>query len=174
MRRCSSAGPTTSSASCKLGGMEPLRYIDLVNSVTRELPPLPIADLGPPVLHKLRKPLEESRVIIVTSAGVRLRDEPPFRPVNDLSFRRIGANTSSDELAPSHPTPVRRPGEEDINVIYPHERLNELAEAGTIGSITPYHLSFLGTIKKLTALVTGLAVDMAHAAREAGADAALL
>jgi len=154
--------------------VQPLRYIDLVSSVTSELPPLPIADLGPPVLHKLGKPLNESRVIIVTSAGVRLRGEPPFRPVNDLSFRRIGTNTSSDELAPSHPTPVRRPGEKDINVIYPHERLRELAEAGMIGGVTPYHLSFLGTIKKLTDLVTGLAVDMAHAAREAGADAALL
>ncbi|HUZ86725.1 MAG TPA: hypothetical protein VNF26_07190 [Candidatus Baltobacterales bacterium] len=154
--------------------MEPLRYIDLVSSVTSELPPLPIADLGPPVLHKLRKPVNESRVIIVTSAGVRLRGEPPFSPVNDLSFRRIGANTRSDQLAPSHPTPVRRPGEEDINVIFPHERLKELADEGLIGGVTPYHLSFLGTIKKLTDLVTGLALDMVQAAREAGADAALL
>jgi len=154
--------------------MEPLRYIDLVNSVTSELPPLPIAQLGPPVLYELHHPLNRSRVIIVTSAGVRLRGEPPFRPVNDMSFRRIGANTTSDELTPSHPTPVRRPGEEDINVIYPHDRLRELAEAGMIGGVTPFHLSFLGTIKKLTALVTGLAMDMARAAREAGADAALL
>ena len=154
--------------------MQPLRYIDLVSSVTSELPPLPIAALGPPVLRRLRKPLHESRVIIVTSAGVRLRSEPPFQPVNDLSFRRIGTNTSSDELAPSHPTPVRRPGEEDINVIYPHERLRELEEAGVIGGVTPCHLSFLGTIKRLTDLVTGLALDMVQAAREAGADAALL
>ena len=154
--------------------MEPLRYIDLVSSVTSELPPLPIADLGPPVVHKLRKPLDESRVIIVTSAGVRLNNEPPFKPVNDLSFRRIGATTKSDELAPSHPTPVRRPGEEDINVVYPHERLRELAEAGVIGGVTPYHLSFLGTIKKLIDLVTVLAMEMVQAAQEAGADAALL
>ncbi len=153
--------------------MQPLRYIDLVSSVTSELPPLPIAQLGPPVLHRLTRPLSRSRVIIVTSAGVRLRSEPPFRPVNDLSFRRIGASTSSDELAPSHPTPVRRPGEEDINVIYPYERLRELAEAGMIGSVPPYHLSFLGTIKRLTDLVNGLAMQMVDAAREAGADAAL-
>lgn len=154
--------------------MQPLRYIDLVNSVTSELPPLPIAQLGPPVLRRLTRPLSRSRVIIVTSAGVRLKREPAFEPVNDLSFRRIAAETRSDELAPSHPTPVRRPGELDINVIYPHERLRELAEGGMIGSVAPYHLSFLGTIKRLTELVNGLAMRMVEAAREAGADAALL
>lgn len=152
----------------------PLRYIDLVNSVTSELPPLPIAELGTPPLRKPAAPLAESRVIIVTSAGVRLRSEPPFLPVNDLSFRRLAAGTPSGSLAPSHPTPARRPGERDINVVYPQDRLRELANAGLVGGVTAYHLSFLGTIKKLTELVTGLAMDMVAAAQEARADVALL
>lgn len=154
--------------------MEPLRYIDLVSSVTSNLPPLPIAQLGPPVLHRLARPLRETRVIIVTSAGVRLRSEEPFRPVNDMSFRKIAADTKSVLLAPSHPTPVRRPAEQDINVVFPHERLRELADEGIIGGVTDYHLSFLGTIKKLTELVTGLGMQMVEAARGAGAGAALL
>lgn len=154
--------------------MEPLRYIDLVSSVTSELPPLPIAQLGPPVLHRLARPLRETRIIIVTSAGVRLRSEEPFRPVNDMSFRKIANDTEGMLLAPSHPTPVRRPSEQDINVVFPYERLRELADEGVIGSVADYHLSFLGTIKKLTDLVTGLAMEMVQAAREAGADAALL
>ena len=153
--------------------MEPLRYIELVNSVTTELPPLPIAELGPPRLTPLRKPLRESRIMIVTSAGVRHKDEPPFKPVNDLSFRRLAAATPGRDLVPSHPTPVRRPGERDVNVVYPHERLRELAEAGVVGGVTPYHLSFLGTIKRLTDLVTGLGPEMVAAAREAEADAAV-
>jgi D-proline reductase (dithiol) PrdB len=154
--------------------VKPLHYIDLVSSVTSELPPLPIADLGPPALRRPAKRLRDSRIMIVTSAGVRLKAEPAFKPVNDMTFRTIASGTPAALLAPSHPTPVRRPGERDINVVFPYERLQELAGAGVIGAVTPYHVSFLGTIKKLTSLVTELAMDMLASAREGGADAALL
>lgn len=154
--------------------MEPLRYIDLVGSVTEGLPPLPIAKLGPPLLTPLKRPLREARVLLVTSAGVRFRSDAPFHPVNDMSFRKIPSDARVADLAPSHPSPVRRPGEQDINVVFPIDRLRELAAEGVIGGVTGYHLSFLGTIKKLSELVTDLAVTMSAAAREAGADAALL
>jgi D-proline reductase (dithiol) PrdB len=155
-------------------GQAPIRYIELVNSVTADLPPLPIAELGRPLLAAPAKPLDRSRVILVTSAGVRLRGEPAFGPVNDLTYRTIPTGTDSSDLAPSHPTPVRRPGELDINTVYPQDRLRELAEAGLVGSPSPYHLSFLGTIKKLRELVTEMAPAMARSAREAKADLALL
>lgn len=155
-------------------GQAPIRYIELVNSVTADLPPLPIAELGRPLLTAPAKPLDRSRVILVTSAGVRLRGEPSFLPVNDLTFRTIPSGTDSADLTPSHPTPVRRPGELDINTVYPHDRLRELAEAGLVGSPSRYHLSFLGTIKKLRELVTEMAPAMARSAREAQADIALL
>lgn len=175
MRRSRSTGHGTFTAGASnLGRVEPLRYIDLVGSVTQGLPPLPIAKLGPPLLTPLKRPLRESRILIVTSAGVRLKAEAPFHPVNDMSFRRIPSDAAADRLAPSHPSPVRRPGEEDINVVFPIDRLRELAAEGAIGGVTGYHLSFLGTIKRLTELVSDLAVKMAGAAREAGADAALL
>jgi hypothetical protein len=153
---------------------EPLRYLDLINRVTADLPPMPIATLGPPALTPLARPLARARIIIVTSAGVRLSSDPPFERVNDLSFRRIDAGVEPGQLSPSHPTPVRGPGERDVNVVFPYQRLRELATEGMVGEPTPYHLSFLGTIKRLTALVTGPAMAMAAAAREAGADAALL
>ncbi len=154
--------------------MEPLRYIDLVSSVTSDLPPLPIAELGAPALTPPAAPLASTRVMIVTSAGVRPASEPPFEPVNDMTFRRLDAATPSAQLRPSHPTPVRRPSEQDVNVVYPVDRLRELADGHVIGGVTAFHLSYLGTIKKLTELVTGLAVRMVEAAREAGAGAALL
>lgn len=154
--------------------MEPIRYIDLVSSVTAELPALPIAVLGAPALTPPRKPLDQARVMLVASAGVRLRSEPPFLPVNDLSFREIASSVAAVDLIPSHPTPVRRPGERDINVVYPFERLAELADEGFIGGVTAYHLSFLGTIKRLGSLVTDLAVRMVQSAERGGADAVLL
>lgn len=73
---------------------------------------------------------------------------------------------------PSHPTTVRKPAEQDINGVYPIDRLHELADAGLIGGVTSAHISYLGTIKKLTDLVANLAPDMVRAAKEARSPAA--
>jgi D-proline reductase (dithiol) PrdB len=91
-----------------------------------------------------------------------------------MSFRELPCDLLSSSLAPSHPTPVRRPSEADINVVYPQDRLRELVAEGAVGGVTEWNLSFLGTIKRLTALVTELAPAMACSARDAGADLALL
>lgn len=161
--------------SAAAGGADaPLRYMDLVNAVTADLPPLPIAALGDPVLAGLDKPLRESRVIIITSAGVRERDQAGFLHTNDMSFRRVTHGVPTTQLVPSHPTPVRRPAEQDINVVFPRDRLDELVEAGAVGGAAGFHLSFLGTIKKLTDLVTVMAPAMVGEARRANADVALL
>jgi D-proline reductase (dithiol) PrdB len=152
----------------------PLRYIELVNAVTADLPPLPIAALGPPLLTHPGKSLRDSRVILITSAGVRERDQPSFLPTNDMSFRDIAHDVATTRLVPSHPTPVRRPSEADINVVFPRDRLDELAASGAVGGSADFHLSFLGTIKQLTHLVTVMAPDMVAAARRANADLALL
>jgi D-proline reductase (dithiol) PrdB len=150
----------------------PIRYAELMGEITG-LPPLPVAELGPPVLTPLRKPLRDARVMIVTSAGVHLEGDPPFKHPNDMTFRRIPHATPRERLRPSHPTPVRRPGEADINVVFPHQRLDELAREGFIGGVTEYHLSMLGSIKLLRQLVTEMAPRMAADARAAGADLVL-
>ena len=151
-----------------------IRYIELVNEITADLPPLPIAELGPPVLTPLAKPLSECKVMIVSTAGVHQKADPPFRPINDMTFRRISQFAEPEQIKPSHPAPVRRPGEADINVVHPYQRLAELASERFIGGVTEYHLSCLGAIKKLRELVTELAPQMALAAKEGGADVVLV
>jgi D-proline reductase (dithiol) PrdB len=149
-----------------------IRYAELMGEITG-LPPLPVAEMGPPLLTPLGKPLSEARVIIVTSAGVHLDSDPPFNHPNDMTYRRIPHTTPPEHLRPSHPTPVRRPGEADINVVFPYQRLEELAAEGVIGGVTAYHLSLLGSIKLLKQLVTEMAPRMAADAKAAGADLAL-
>jgi D-proline reductase (dithiol) PrdB len=150
----------------------PIRYAELMGEITG-LPPLPIAEMGPPVLTPLHKPLAECKVMIVTSAGVHLKGTPPFHHPNDMTYRGIPQSTPMGELEPSHPTPVRRPGQADINVVFPYQRLAELTAEGFIGGVTSDHLSMLGSIKKLRELVTEMAPRMAADAKAAGADLAL-
>jgi D-proline reductase (dithiol) PrdB len=155
-------------------GDTPLHYIDLVNEVTAPLPPIPIARMAMPPWHRLAAPLEETTVMLVSSAGVHVRTDAPFAPVDDLTFRRIPAGTDPKLLRPSHPSPIRRPGLIDLNVVHPAQRLAELAEQGHIGGVTDHHLSMLGAVKSLVPLVTEMGPAMAADAKAAGAGLVML
>lgn len=151
-----------------------LDYLALMNEITAPMPPMPVAELGEPPMTPLSRPLSQARVMLVSSAGVHLRSEEPFGFINDLSFRLIPADANPKTLRPSHPSPIRRPGRIDVNVVHPYERLAELVDDGVVGSATDAHLSILGAIKLLVPLATELGPKMAAEARSAGADVVML
>ncbi len=111
--------------------------------------------------------------MMVSSAEVLFRSDPPFAPVDDLSFRRIPAGTPAALIRPSHPSPIRRPELIDINVVHPAERLSD-SSLGRIGAVTDHHQSILGAIKSLVPLVTELGPAMAADAHAAGATLVML
>jgi D-proline reductase (dithiol) PrdB len=152
----------------------PLHYIDLINEVTTPLPPIPIARMAMPPWQPLAAHLAETRVMLVSSAGVHFRTDPPFAPVDDLTFRQVPADTDPRLLRPSHPSPIRRPGLVDLNVVHPAQRLAELAAQGHIGGVTDHHLSMLGAVKSLVRLVTEMGPAMAADAKAAGAGLVML
>jgi D-proline reductase (dithiol) PrdB len=89
--------------------------------------------------------LSERRVAIVSSAGLVRRGEDPFRG-RDADFHVIAGDVKPDELLISHISiNFDRTGfQEDWNVVFPLDRLNELAAAGVIGSVAATHYSFMG------------------------------
>src|SRR5436309_5222252 len=100
----------------------PVRYVEMMDYYSRELPPTPWVESQGVPWTPLRKPLAECTVMLLASAGVRPKEEPPFQPANDLTFRLIDRDADVRDLAPSHPAPIRRPGEADFNVVFPLER----------------------------------------------------
>jgi D-proline reductase (dithiol) PrdB len=90
-------------------------------------------------------PLSRRRVAIVSSAGLVVRGEDPFRG-RDSDYRAIPADTKPEELLVSHISiNFDRTGfQEDWNVVFPLDRLNELAAHGVIGSVAQTHYSFMG------------------------------
>src|SRR5271163_3308801 len=80
--------------------------------------------------------LSERRVAIVSSAGLVVRGEDPFRG-RDPDFRAIPATTKPENLLCSHISINfdRNGFQEDWNVVFPLDLLNELAAEGTIGSV---------------------------------------
>ena len=94
--------------------------------------------------------LSQRRVAIVSSAGLVVRGENPFRG-RDPDYRVIPAETKPDELLISHISiNFDRTGfQEDWNVVFPLDRLGELAAEGAIGSVAATHYSFMGATDPL-------------------------
>ena len=89
--------------------------------------------------------LSQRRIAIVSSAGLVIRGEDPFRG-RDPHYHAIPATTRPEDLLCSHISiNFDRTGfQEDWNVAFPIDRLRELAAEGAIGSMANVHYSFMG------------------------------
>jgi D-proline reductase (dithiol) PrdB len=128
-------------------------------------------------LASLRKPLSESRLTFISSAGVQPKGTMPFdvvHPVGDYSFRRVPSDLTPSDLEIHQIKYPTHGAHRDLNVIFPIERLQELAAEGGIGSLTPNFFSFIGYNMDPERLEAELAEEIAEAVVADGADAALL
>jgi len=133
------------------------------------------ADLVP--LARLRRPVSQSRLTFVSSAGVQPKGTLPFdvvHPVGDYSFRRVPSDSKPSELEIHQIKYPTVGANRDLNVIFPIERLRELAEEGAIGPLTPNFFSFIGYNMDPERLERTLAEDIAEAVVQDGAEAVLL
>ena len=108
--------------------------------------------------------LTERRVALVSSAGLRRRDDHPFA-VDACDYRIIPVD-KRNEVVQDHVSAMHdRTGYmEDLNTILPLDRLEDLAQAGEIGSVADYHYSFMGAtdptlmrpaVKRLASVLKG-------------------
>ncbi len=128
-------------------------------------------------LARLRKPVAEARLTFVSSAGVQPKGTLPFdvvHPVGDYSFRRVPSNSKPAELEIHQIKYPTNGAVRDLNVIFPIERLQELAAEGRIGTLTPNFFSFIGYQMDPPTFERTLAEKIAEAVAADGADAALL
>jgi len=91
-------------------------------------------------------PLSKRRVSIITTAGLHKRGDRPFTFDPGDLYRIIPGDIEANDLVISHvSTNFDHSGfQQDWNVLFPIDRLNELAKDGTIGAVSDYHYSFMG------------------------------
>jgi D-proline reductase (dithiol) PrdB len=97
----------------------------------------------------LRKPLRESKVAVVTTAGVHHKDQQPFNmqdPNGDPAFRMIDARKPLHDLMITHDYYDHSDADRDINIVFPIERLKEFEDEGIIGRLADTHYGFMGHI----------------------------
>ena len=127
----------------------------------------------------MRKPLSESRVALVTSAGLHLRGDQPFitdTQGGDSSYRVIPRGTAAADIIQSHVsigfdhTSIYR----DINVTYPIDRLEELREQGVIGSLADNNYSFMGALRDGSRVANETGPEVARQMLDEGVEVAFL
>ena len=127
----------------------------------------------------MRKPLSESRVALVTSAGLHLRTDKPFitdPKGGDCSYRVIPRGTPAADIIQSHVSigfdhaGIYR----DINVTFPIDRLEELKEQGVIGSLADNNYSYMGALRDTTTVVNETGPEVARKMAAEGVDVVFL
>ena len=91
-------------------------------------------------------PLNERRVAIISTAGLHKREDRAFSFDATDAYRLIPRDIKANELVMSHVSAnYDRSGfQQDWNMVFPLDRLNEFADQGIIGSVADYHYSFMG------------------------------
>ncbi len=131
----------------------------------------------PSPVNPLTKPVSESRVAMVTTAGVHLKTDPPFNlrsPIGDHTYREIPNDTHLDDLVLSHVGYNTNRVSVDKNCVFPLDRLRELEAERLIGRLAPRHFSFMGYVAVTDPLVNETAPDVAGKLKADRVDLVLL
>ncbi len=149
----------------------------LWETVNERYPGSLITKSDPVPLASLTQPLSKTRLTFVSSTGVQPKGTMPFdvvHPVGDYSFRRVPSSSRPSDLEIHQLKYPTAGAHRDLNVIFPIERLQELAAEGVIGDLTPNFFSFIGYNMDPERLEQTLAEEIAAAVVADGAEAALL
>ena len=127
----------------------------------------------------LSKPLSESRLALVTTAGLHLRGDKPFvsdHRRSDTSYRVIPRVAKTSEMLQSHTSigfdhaAIYR----DINVTFPVDRLQELVDQGVLGSLAENNYSFMGAQRDMSEILNSTAPEVTQRLLEEGVDVVFL
>lgn len=122
----------------------PLKYRIFLKAYRwRRIDPVPWAPL--------KKSVAQSRLVLVSSAGIVTSEQKPFDNSirgGDPSIREIPSDVDVSTLIETHRsdafdhTGIRQ----DPNLAFPADRLRELSAAGIIGSLNHRYLSIMGSV----------------------------
>jgi D-proline reductase (dithiol) PrdB len=152
----------------------PLDYLPVMAQNTAPKPPRVLAMPSVPAWEPIIKPLNESRVALLTSAALRLAGQEPFVPREDLSYRRVPSDPAAGALIIDHHSGIGTVPKQDPEIIFPRTALAALAEDGTIGALAPFHYSFMGGVRAHKQIETELGPALADELAQAQVDLALL
>src|SRR5579884_1491911 len=100
----------------------PIDYIPLTRAIysTEGFPPYRWAHNEAPVpLQRLRRPLRDVRVALIASGGIYRSGHVAFHFKDDVSYRRIPSDVSTQELRTAHFAYDQTDARADPNCVFP-------------------------------------------------------
>lgn len=152
------------------------RFPSLADKVADGVAPM---EFGSTPWAPVVKPLSEMTVALVTTAGVHLKADRPFDMANksgDATFRIIPSGSTAGDLSITHDYYDHSDADRDVNIVFPLERLRELAASGVIGAVAKRHYGFMGHIEngQVERLIRQSAPQAARMLMEDGVDAVVI
>jgi len=137
---------------------------------------------GPIPWTPLHKPLNQTTISLVTSAGISLNTDSPFEMVRekrepqwgDRSYRTIPRGTTEKEIGVNHLHINTNYIKQDINVILPLGRFEEFERERIIGRLAPTSYSFYGFQWKNTDFLEEAIKPISEKMRREGVETLLL
>jgi D-proline reductase (dithiol) PrdB len=118
-------------------------------------------------------PLAEATVAIVTTASLHHPEQPDFSG-GDTSFRVLHGDRRDWQLGHWSPNFDASGFALDPNVVFPIDRLNELASTGRIGKVSDIHLAYAGNQFELSTIRLDSGPAGGQLLRDAGVNVVLL
>lgn len=118
--------------------------------------------------------LAESRVAIVTTAGLRLGGEVKLWQSGDQGFQVLPGDARDLQLSHASPNFDRSGIAADLNVVYPVDRLHDLVAEGFIGSVATNHAAFMGANFDVSTIQADTGPAVAKMLLDDGVDIVLL
>lgn len=130
--------------------LNPVCYIDRTRQLYEHLgyPPYNwFRASSQPAFKKLAKPLKESRLGMISTAGTYVSGQVAYYYQDDTSIRAIPRDVTNDLLRFSHITEnYLSEARIDPSTVFPAQALNHLASEGQIGSLADNFYSCMGGI----------------------------
>ena len=152
----------------------PFEYLPIMAANGAPKPPGRLVAPSKPAWSPVKKPLHESRVALLSSAALRLTNQEPFIPREDLSYRRVPSDPSAGEIVIDHHSGIGTVPKLDPEIVFPRTALAALVNKGVVGRLAPFHISVMGGVRRQKEVETELAPAIAREMTKVEVDLALL
>jgi hypothetical protein len=151
-----------------------LDYLPIMAEAGAPKPPRVLVLPSKQAWSPVTKAIKQSTIALLSSAALRLEDQEPFVPRQDLSYRRIPADPGAGRMIIDHHSGIGRIPKQDPEIVFPRTALASLAQQGIIGAISPFHFSFMGGVRRAQDIEDDLAPAIAADLKKMAVNLALL
>ena len=135
----------------------PFEYLPVMAANGAPKPPRQLVAPSKPAWCPVKKPLHESRVALLSSAALRLTNQEPLIPREDMSYRRVPSDPRAGEIVIDHHSGIGTVPKQDPEIVFPRTALAAMVKKGIVGTLAPFHVAVMGGIRRQREIETELA-----------------